>query len=160
MQLVNIEVLREGATPVVTFRGEGGEKIAVTFAPGPALPDENLVAKAKATLVQVATFSNELDEDAGTALTEKEAPQQSYTLEYQDKGEVRLVTGLSFPSLDLVQEECRRSAKDLWDDALSRGEAPVGWAVRARSQDGTVVASVDYEQLQHAAPGAGEGVKS
>lgn len=49
-----------------------------------------------------------------------------YTLEYHDKGQIRAVTGLSFPGDQTAAGECKRSAEDLWQDALSRGEAPVG----------------------------------
>ncbi|WP_413813940.1 DUF6894 family protein [Mesorhizobium sp. Root695] len=42
----------------------------------------------------------------------------------------------------------RRSAEDLWRDALSNNRAPTGWAVRARDAQGTVVASIDYSELQ------------
>jgi hypothetical protein len=147
MQVLETEVRRGGATPTVAFHGEGGESVAVTFAKGMELDDRALVEKARATLVQVARFG-EMDHGIRQALPADAKPPQHYTLEYQDKGEVRTVSGVLLDSLELVEGECQRSAKDLWEDALSRGEAPVGWAVRARDQNGEVVASVDFEDLQ------------
>ncbi|WP_215732102.1 DUF6894 family protein [Mesorhizobium loti] len=71
-----------------------------------------------------------------------------YTFEYQDKGVVGIVPGISLPNLGAVQDEVNRSSGDLWKDALDKSEAPVGWAVRARSDRGDIVATCTYEELQ------------
>ncbi|MBZ9773305.1 hypothetical protein [Mesorhizobium sp. CO1-1-8] len=55
MQMMEIVVSRDG-TPVVEFRGEGGETITVTLQAGHILPDDELIAKAKAMMIQVAQF--------------------------------------------------------------------------------------------------------
>ncbi|MER8377550.1 hypothetical protein [Mesorhizobium sp. M1406] len=47
----------------VEFRGDGGEVIAVTLAAGPALVDEELVAKAKVMLLHAASFGSEEEAD-------------------------------------------------------------------------------------------------
>ena len=156
MQVLETEVRRGGATPTVAFHGEGGESVAVTLANGIDLDDRALIEKARATLVQVARFGSIDRTSVGSALSEEAPADQQYTLEYQDRGEVRTVSGVSLDGLGLVKEECRRSAKDLWEDALSRGDAPVGWAVRARDQNGEIVASVEFEDLQQESAQAGE----
>jgi len=142
-------VVENGPFPTVRFVGEGGEAISVSLAYDGALDDVQLIAKAKVLLLHAAAF----DEDSGAADASMRSQLESgraasYTLEYQDKGQVRELAGLSFPTLQAVLDECRRSAADLWQDALSRGETPVGWAVRAKDASGAVVATVDYEDVR------------
>lgn len=55
MQMMGIVVSRDQA-PIVEFRGEGGECITVTLQAGHTLPDDQLIAKAKAMMIQVAQF--------------------------------------------------------------------------------------------------------
>ncbi|TGU93137.1 hypothetical protein EN794_032255 [Mesorhizobium sp. M00.F.Ca.ET.151.01.1.1] len=147
MQIVATTVDHAG-TPVVEFQGEGGEQIAVTLDVPTTLSDGELIARAKVMLLHAAQF----EDGAPNGPSEPNNREASlYTLEYQEKGRIRAVTGLSFPSVQAAAEECKRSAEDLWQDALSRGEAPLGWAVRARDEHGTVVATVDFADLQREA---------
>ncbi|TRC98324.1 hypothetical protein FJV76_13470 [Mesorhizobium sp. WSM4303] len=143
MEILEIVV----ANNVVEFRGQGGDKITVTVAQPAVLSPEELIAKSKIMLLHAATFS--VDEENSREQRIADAGDE-YRLEYHDNGEIRGVGGLVFPDLDAVRDECRRSAEDLWKDALSRGEAPVGWAVRARDRRGDIVATVDFSDLQHA----------
>ncbi|ESY74103.1 hypothetical protein NKH57_28700 [Mesorhizobium sp. M1050] len=55
MQMIEAVVSRDQA-PVVEFRGEGGECITVTLQADQTLTDDELVAKAKVMMVQVAQF--------------------------------------------------------------------------------------------------------
>lgn len=58
MQVTDIRVRpADGAGVVVDFFGEGGDLVQVQFAHGDIIPDDQgAIAKAKAILVQVATF--------------------------------------------------------------------------------------------------------
>ncbi|QKC98305.1 DUF6894 family protein [Mesorhizobium sp. NZP2298] len=143
MEVLEVRV----ANNVVEFRGEGGDNILVTVAQQAALSPEELIEKSKIMLLHAAKFS--VDEESARKQLIPDAGDE-YRLEYHDDGEIREVAGLVFPSLDAVRDECKRSAEDLWKDALSRGDAPVGWAVRARDRSGDIVASVDFSELQHA----------
>ncbi|RVA60957.1 hypothetical protein EN913_30290 [Mesorhizobium sp. M7A.F.Ca.CA.001.08.1.1] len=58
MQMMGVVVSRDQA-PVVEFRGEGGECITVTRQAGHTLPDDELIAKARAMMVQVAQFGTD-----------------------------------------------------------------------------------------------------
>ncbi|TRC77986.1 hypothetical protein FJV83_29595 [Mesorhizobium sp. WSM4307] len=142
-------VVENGPFPTVRFLGEGGEAISVSLAYDNALDDVQLIAKAKVLLLHAATFDETSAADDARMRSQPESGRDaSYILEYQDKGHVQELAGLSFPTLQAVLAECRRSAADLWQDALSRGEAPVGWAVRAKDASGAVVATVDYEDFR------------
>ncbi|MER9162298.1 hypothetical protein [Mesorhizobium sp. M0715] len=66
MQMMEIVVSRDQA-PVVEFRGEGGEFITVTLQAGHSLPDDELIAKAKAMMVQVAQFGMDRVKSAVTS---------------------------------------------------------------------------------------------
>lgn len=139
-------IVDNGPFPTVRFVGEGGEAVSVSLAFEASLDDAQLIAKAKVFLLHAANFEGA---EAGPSADRPETVRDSsYTLEYRDNGQVRDLAGLTFPTLDAVLEECRRSADDLWQDALSRSEAPVGWAVRARDATGEIVASVDYEDVR------------
>jgi hypothetical protein len=148
MHILETVVSRQ-AVPVVEFRGEGGEQVAVTLAaPELMLDDQTLIAKAKTMMARLGG-AEVLQPVETFGLAGEPGRDRTYTLEYQDKGIVRALGGLSFPTVEAVAVECRRSAEDLWQDALSRGEAPVGWAVRARDGNGTIVATVDFAEFQN-----------
>lgn len=149
MQIVATTV-DHAATPVVEFRGEGGKQIAVTLDAPTWLTDDELIARAKAMLLHAAQF----EDGAPNRATE---PAEKDALEYQEKEKIRAVTGLSFPSVEAAAEECKRSAEDLWQDALPRGEAPVGWAVCARDERRAVGATVDFADIQRKAAGRDQG---
>ncbi|RUW61221.1 hypothetical protein [Mesorhizobium sp. M7A.F.Ca.US.008.03.1.1] len=58
MQMMGIVVSRDQA-PIVEFRGEGGESITVTLQAGHNLANDELIAKAKAMMIQVAQFGTD-----------------------------------------------------------------------------------------------------
>jgi hypothetical protein len=135
-------VHRNTVTHVVEFLGEGGEAVTVTIIPGDdGREDADLIETAKQMMVQVVAFDR-------PALGIGEESTDLYTFEYQDKGVIRIMPGITLPHLQAVEEEVRRSAKDLWRDALDNSVAPVGWAVRARNASGDVVATCSYEEIQ------------
>ncbi|TIN73276.1 MAG: hypothetical protein E5Y30_03075, partial [Mesorhizobium sp.] len=55
--------------PIVEFRGEGGECITVTLQAGHTLPDDQLIAKAKAMMIQVAQFG--MDQTNSAAMSDR-----------------------------------------------------------------------------------------
>jgi len=148
MEVVDTRVIKGGNAHLVEFQGEGGEQVRVALASGTyPISDQELIESAKAMLVQVATFGTPQPSAADPPAAQP-VDADSYTLEYQDEGQVRQMADIRLPHLGAVEEEVRRSAVDLWRDALSNNRAPTGWAVRARDAQGTVVASVDYAELQ------------
>lgn len=68
MQMMGIVVSRDQA-PIVEFRGEGGECITVTLQTGHTLPDDQLIAKAKAMMIQVAQFG--MDQTNSAAMSDR-----------------------------------------------------------------------------------------
>ncbi|MCQ8873647.1 hypothetical protein NP945_17575 [Mesorhizobium sp. LMG17149] len=68
MQMMGIVVSRDQA-PIVEFRGEGGESITVTLQAGHTLPDDQLIAKAKAMMIQVAQFG--MDQTNSAAMSDR-----------------------------------------------------------------------------------------
>ncbi|CCV05655.1 hypothetical protein MESS2_1630012 [Mesorhizobium metallidurans STM 2683] len=135
----------EFANHVVEFLGEGGEAVTVTMAVGYVeKADSELIETAKQMLVQVVPFDRH---EFGSAAPER-SEAEIYTFEYQDKGIIRLMPGISLPGLEAVRDEVYRSAKDLWKDAPDKAEAPVGWAVRARNSQGDIEATCTYEEIQ------------
>ena len=156
MEIVDTRVHQGREAHLVEFQGEGGEQVRVTLAAGETpRSDEQLVDAAKVVLVQIATFG--VDSEAPQDNLEPVAQNSNepvdadgYTLEYQDGGLVRQMADIKLPHLGAVKEEVRRSAEDLWRDALDNNRSPTGWAVRARDARGAIVASIDYSGLQQA----------
>jgi hypothetical protein len=145
MELMNIVVRRNTFSNVVEYLGEAGEAVSVTIAAGyEGRADDELVEAAKQMMVQIVAFDRP---DVGIPYT-GEGPSEPYTFEYQDKGVIRVMPGISLPNLKAVQDEVNRSAEDLWRDALDKSEAPVGWAVGARDASGEIVATCTYEDIQ------------
>lgn len=140
MQLIETTVHRNTVVDVVEFVGEGGEAISVSLAANEK-EDAELIETAKQMMAQLIAFDRQ---DTGRA----EESAELYTFEYQDRGVVRVMPGISLPDLHAVQQEVRRSAEDLWRDALDNAVAPVGWAVRARNSRGDIVATCSYDEVQ------------
>ncbi|WP_095203418.1 DUF6894 family protein [Mesorhizobium carmichaelinearum] len=140
MQLIETTVHRNTVVDVVEFVGEGGEAISVSLAAN-GKEDAELIETAKQMMAQLIAFDRQ---DTGRA----EESAELYTFEYQDRGVVRVMPGISLPDLHAVQQEVRQSAEDLWRDALDNAVAPVGWAVRARNSSGDIVATCSYDEVQ------------
>lgn len=157
MEIIDTRVLQGQEAHLVEFQGEGGEQVRVTLAAGYSKrTDEQLVDAAKVMLVQAATFGLAQDSQQNNlvpAVQDLNEPvdADSYTLEYQEGGIVRQMINIKLPHLGAVQEEVRRSAEDLWRDAVDDNRSPTGWAVRARDAQGTIVASIDYSELTQVA---------
>ena len=140
MQLMETTVHRNTVVDVVEFVGEGGEAISVSLAAN-GKEDAELIETAKQMMAQLIAFDRQ---DTGRAVERAEL----YTFEYQDKGVIRVMQGISLPDLDAVQQEVRRSAEDLWRDSLDNAVAPVGLAVRARNSSGEIVATCSYDEIR------------
>jgi hypothetical protein len=157
MEIVGTRVIQGREADLVEFQGEGGEQVRVTLATGGnPRTEEQLIDAAKVVLVQIATFGmmpeapQEGPEPVAQDFSEP-VDADNYTLEYQDAGLVRQMADIKLPHLGAVKEEVRRSAQDLWRDARDNNRSPTGWAVRARDANGTIVASIDYSELQQGA---------
>ena len=140
MQLIDTTVHRNTVVNVVEFVGEGGEAISVSLLANDK-DDAELIETAKQMMAQLIAF-----QPPAAGIGEDGA--DLYTFEYQDKGVIRVMPGISLPDLKAVQQEARRSAEDLWRDALDSAVAPVGWAVRARNASGDIVATCSYDEVQ------------
>lgn len=75
MQLVNIEVGHHPASGLVTvdFQREGGEIVSVKMA-ADALDEDVAIARAKALMVQLATFGDDPDPAQDERLKDGDAP--------------------------------------------------------------------------------------
>ena len=169
MQIVRTEVAEATAIsgePVlrVTFCGEGGDCITVGMAGVQPDSDETALGRAKAILVQTATFgltANEyeaesngnFDEVAVTAANDEKG--SIYVFEYRDGDSSRQVPPARMPSLKAAREEAVRCAVDLLADLQSNTELS-GWLIHVRGEDGTLLHTVDVEEAESARRAAGE----
>jgi hypothetical protein len=84
MHILNQSVTRTASGTAVEFVGKGGEKISVLLTSTNTMPSDVLaIEKAKATMVQVATFGAKSDE------TEAESLSHHVVIEQQDAGTSR-----------------------------------------------------------------------
>ncbi|KRB23842.1 hypothetical protein ASD99_29610 [Mesorhizobium sp. Root695] len=107
MEVVDTRVVQGGNSHLVEFQGEGGEQVRVTLASGTyPISDQELIESAKAMLVQVATFGTDLQTSQPSAADGPPDAQpvdaDSYTLEYQDDGQVRQMADIRLPHLGAV----------------------------------------------------------
>ncbi|KPF43417.1 hypothetical protein ACSV9I_19085 [Rhizobium sp. G187] len=92
MQIIGTEVTEtSGTATIVEFRGDGGERIAVTMAQGEdRLASEDAVAKAQVMLLQAASFGTSADptntesSDAVDSLRQEQADQDSRKSDLQE----------------------------------------------------------------------------
>jgi hypothetical protein len=170
MQIVRTEVTRATAIsgePVlrVIFCGEGGDCITVDMAGVQPGTDATALGRARAILVQTATFglaANEyeaesngnFDEVAVTAANDEKG--SVYVFEYRDGDSSRQVLPARMPSLKAAREEAVRCAVDLLADLQSDTELS-GWLIHVRGEDGTLLHTVDVQKAgtaRRAAEGA------
>lgn len=144
MHIVRTVVTR-GEQSDVRFEGDHGESVTVTLADRQRRTDDQLMLEARDVLLQAARY---VPDDVPFAPGRNRAL-QCYILEYRDGDEVLAIPPVDLPDLDAVRAEIRQSAMDLWKDALSNAKSPTGWAVRAKDASGAIVASIDFDELQH-----------
>lgn len=163
MQIVRTDVSRTTAKtgePVlrVVFCGEGGDCVTVDMAGIEHGADEPAVERARAILVQTATFgtaandydavsNGNFDEVAAVAATDGEG-HSVYVFEYRDGESRRQLSRM--PSYEAAREEALRCAIDLLVD-LEPGTDPLtGWLVRVRNENGELLSGIDVQEAEAA----------
>jgi len=150
----------------VRFCGDGGECVTVDIANGESTDQTVLIERARAVLIQTATFSmaeNEYDAqsngnpDEVQVTTAQSGDHKIYVFEYRDEDGVRHVPPAPMPSVDAARTEAMRGAMDLLADMQARGRESAGWLVRVRDGNGEIVHIVDAEEAEAARQLAQEG---
>ncbi|WP_246485527.1 DUF6894 family protein [Aminobacter carboxidus] len=166
MQVTRTEIeqdLSAEAYPIlrVMFKGEGGECVIVDMADVDALAgdEEAAIERAKAVLVQTATFdtavndydaqsNGNFDQVTKTQVTDRDGG--IYVFEYRDGDGSRRVPPSTMPSLEAAREEALRCAVELLADLdLNTGPIP-DWLIRIYDGHGNLLAVVDVHQADAA----------
>jgi hypothetical protein len=166
MQIIRTEVEQDHSAaehPIlrVKFQGEGGERVIVDMADVDALAgdEDAAIARAKAVLVQTATFDvavNEYDARSNgnfDQVTVTGATDQSggiYVFEYRDGDGARRVPPSRMPSLDVAREEALRCAVELLADLDPNADALPNWLIRIYDDNGNLLAVIDVQEAQAA----------
>lgn len=164
MQIVRTDVSRATALtgePVlrVLFCGEGGDCVTVDMASVESGSDDAALDRARAILVQTATFglaandydarsNGNFDEVAVTAATD--GNEGVYIFEYRDGEGSRQVPPSRMPSFDAAREEAMRCAIDLLVDLEPGTDALTGWLVRVRDEKGELLCAIDVQEAEAA----------
>lgn len=164
MQIVRTEVSRT-TTPTgeavlrVLFCGEGGECVTVDMANTETGNDEAALDRARAILVQTATFdvaANDYDARSNGNFDEvdvtaaKDKNDAVYIFEYRDGEGSRQVPPSTMPSFEAAREEAIRCAIDLLVDLEPGTDALTGWLVRVRAQNGELLYVIDVQEAEAA----------
>lgn len=164
MQIVRTDVSR-ATTPAgdtvlrVLFCGEGGDCITVDMANADTENDEAALDRARAILVQTATFSlaandydaqsnGNFDEVAVTAANDRNGA--VYIFEYRDGEGSRQVPPSTMPSFEAAREEAIRCAIDLLVDLEPGTDALTGWLVRVLNENGELLCAIDVQEAEAA----------
>jgi hypothetical protein len=164
MQIVRTDVSRAMALtgePVVRvlFCGEGGDCVTVDMASVESGSDDAALDRARAILVQTATFglaandydarsNGNFDEVALTAATDGNGG--VYIFEYRDGEGSRQVPPSTMPSFDAARAEAMRCAIDLLVDLEPGTDALTGWLVRVRNESGELLCAIDVQEAEAA----------
>jgi len=165
MQIVRTEVSHAISTtgvPVlrVLFCGEGGDCVTVDMAKVEPGTEESALDRARAILVQTATFglaanaydvrsNGNFDEVAATAVSDDEG-NGVYIFEYRDGEGSREIPPSRMASFEAAREEALRCAIDLLVD-LELGTDPLtGWLVRVRNESGEILCAIDVQEAEAA----------
>jgi hypothetical protein len=164
MQVIRTEVsqatARTGESVLrVTFCGEGGDCVTVDMAITETEDDEAALDRARAILVQTATFgaaandydarsNGNFDEVAVTAASDQNGG--VYIFEYRDGEGGRQGPPSTMPSFEAARQEAIRCAIDLLVD-LEPGTDPLtGWLVRVRNESGELLCAIDVQEAEAA----------
>ena len=164
MQIIQTEVAQATSLsghPIlrVRFCGEGGDCITVDMAAVEAGGDATAVERAKAILVQAATFNsakNEYDArsngnfDEISVVSASDENGDVYIFEYRDGEASRQVPPCNMPSREAARDEAIRCAVDLLVDLQPGQDALSGWLVRVRGEDGDLLYTVDVQEAEAA----------
>jgi hypothetical protein len=162
MQIIRTEVAEATALsgePIlrVLFCGEGGDCVTVDMASVEAGSDDAALERARAILVQTATFgvaandyeaesNGNFDEVGVTAANDENGA--VYIFEYRDGESSRQVPPSQMPSLEAAREEAVRCAIDLLADLQSGMDALSGWLVRVRDENGELLCTIEAEEAE------------
>ena len=134
----------------VQFCGEGGECVRVDMADPHRIAKENALDRAKAILVQTASFNlatNDYDAQSNGNFDElavasvQEGENKTYIFEYRDGEGIRRVPPSVMPSFQAAREEAIRGAIDLLDGLQPDTVDLSGWLVPVRDENGNCFAS-------------------
>ena len=163
MQIIDTQVaevtLQSGEAGFrVVFCGEGGECVTVEMANTEgARADEDAMARAKAILVQTATFglaSNDsqsngnFDEVSITAGSDGD--DTVYLFEYRDGESTQRLPQAKLPSLEAARAEALRCAMELLLDLQPGKDDLTGWLVRVSDESGRVLCTIDVSEADAA----------
>lgn len=164
MQIIRTEVAEATALsgePIlrVLFCGEGGDCVTVDMASAEAGSDEAALDRARAILVQTATFgladndyeaesNGNFDEVSVTAANDENGG--IYIFEYREGESNRHVPPSRMPSLEVAREEAVRCAIDLLADLQPGVEALSGWLVRVRDENGELLFTIEVGEAEEA----------
>jgi hypothetical protein len=144
----------------VPFCGEGGDCVTVDMASIEAGNDDAAVDRARAILLQTATFglaandynarsNGNFDEVVVTNIGNENGG--VYIFEYRDGEGSRQVPPSRMPSLEAAREEAIRCAIDLLVHDLEPGtNALTGWLVRVRDEKGELLCTIDVQEADAA----------
>jgi hypothetical protein len=161
MQVVETLVIRANGELTVEFTGEGGDVINVHFAnAGEPAGDAEAIEKARAVMVQVATFEESAGADEVDAASpdeidpvydigRRDVPGAEVTcvLEYMEAGQINRTEQVTLPSMEATAAEVERSAIHVVE-SFGTPDDLQGWAVRAVDADGNVLALITFEQAR------------
>lgn len=165
MQIVRTEVAQAtglSGKPIlrVVFCGEGGDCVTVDMASVEAGSDDAALDRARAILVQTATFgragndydaesNGNFDEVAVTAANEEYGG--LYIFEYRDGEGSRRVPPARMPSLEAAGEQAVRSAIDLLADLEPGADDHLsGWLVRVLGENGELLYAIEVHEAEAA----------
>lgn len=138
----------------VRFCGEGGDCVTVDMAAVDHSGDDAALTRAKAILIQTATFDSSLNEydarsngnfDELQMVSAEAAGTGVYVFEYRDGEAERRTPPVKLPSVDAAREEAMRSAIDLLVDLQPGKDDLMGWLVRVYAENGDLVCTVDVQ---------------
>ncbi len=165
MQILRTEVSQARAStgePVmrVLFCGEGGDCVTVDMAKGELGSEALMLDRARAILVQTATFgmaenaydarsNGNFDEVTATAASDAKG-NAVYVFECRDGESSRQIAPSRVASFEVAREEALRCAIDLLVD-LEPGTDPLtGWLVRVRNESGEILCAIDVQEAEAA----------
>ena len=164
MQILRTEVIKATAPagqPIlrVQFCGEGGDCVTVDMASVEEGDEEAAIGRARAILVQTATFHTAVNDydarsngnfDEVTATAADDENGGIYTFEYRDGEASRQVPPSRMPSLEAARNEAVRCAIDLLVDLRPGSDDLTGWLVRVRGENGELLCAIDVPEAEEA----------
>lgn len=164
MQIIRTEVAQttaQNGEPIlrVLFCGEGGDCVTVDMAKVEPGTDEAALDRARAILVQTATFGlavNDYDARSNGNFDEVDVTEAGnedgkvYIFEYRDGEGSRQVPPSKMPSLEAARAEALRCAIDLLVDLQPGTDDLSGWLVRVRDENGELLCDIDVQEAEAA----------